>query len=405
MILTYEAIDEQGRATEDILEAASEKDAVDQLRGRGLYVTHIAKASRRRALQASVSEPPGGMRLPLNTLVLFTRQMAMLLRAGSAVVPAIAAIRKQMKKSTHAALLGQIVTDLGEGATLTEAFRKHPASFDGIYCAIVAAGEASATLDAMFDRLALIVAKRRVMRNQILGALSYPAVLIGLSSNILASLLFFVIPRFSDMFVQLDVEPPYTTRMLLAIGCGITDHWLVLLAGVIGSAFAVAAMLNSARGRQWLIDVQTRVPLLGRLRSSLIQAQVFRTMGVLLESGVSVLDTLELVRRSTLNSSFQTLFSNLEAAVTAGGRLSTAFEESDIVASHISQAIHTGEDSGNLGGSLTFCADILDEANSELINVAMKLIEPLILVGMGLVVGGVAISLFLPLFDLTSAMH
>ena len=336
---------------------------------------------------------------------MFTRQMAMLLRAGSAVVPAIAAIRKQMKKSAHAALLGQIVTDLGEGATLTEAFRKHPASFDGIYCAIVAAGEASATLDAMFDRLALIVAKRRVMRNQILGALSYPAVLVGLSSNILASLLFFVIPRFSDMFVQLDVEPPYTTRMLLAVGSGVTDHWPVLLAGAIGSAFAAAAMLNSARGRQWLIDVQTRVPLLGRLRSSLIQAQVFRTMGVLLESGVGVLDTLELVRRSTRNSRFQALFGNIEAAVTAGGRLSTAFEQSDIVASHISQAIHTGEDSGNLGGSLTFCADILDETNSELINVAMKLIEPLILVGMGLVVGGVAISLFLPLFDLTSAMH
>ncbi len=406
MILTYDAIDAGGRPTTDSIEAQNPKEAVEQLRRKGLFVKKItesrASATRRNAALRVKSK--GSARLPLKPLVQITRQMAMLLRAGSELVPAFSAIQRQLKNANHAALLGRLVSDLEDGSTLSETLRKHPRTFDAVYCAIVAAGEASGNLTEMFERLSVIVGKRRALRKKILGALAYPALLITMCFHIILVLLFFILPRFNAMFVQLGVETPSTTKALLATSEVLRGYWpvMLLLAGALAASTAWA--LTSRVGQQWISDAQLIIPVIGRLRSRLIQGQIFRTMGMLLESRVDVLDTLDLVRQSTRNRKFQKLFSDLQEAVTSGGRLSTAFESSKIVEPYICQAIYTGEDSGSLGVSMSFCADMLDESNEEFINLVTKLMEPLILIGMGVVVGGVAISLFVPLFDMTSAI-
>ena len=404
MILTFDAIDTDGRPANDTIEAASTKEAVEQLRRRGLYVTQIAEGSNRKARVAATRRSKVH-RLPLKTLTLFTRQMAMLLRAGSGVVPAISAIKRQMPKPGQAALLGQLCCDLEDGTRLTDALRRHPHTFNPVYCAVVAAGEASATLTEMFERLSVITGKRRALRNKVLGSLAYPALLICMCGSILLTMLFFVLPRFNVMFVQLGVETPVTTRFLLSTGQWLADYWYVVtgLIAIVVAAFFF--LFTSAAGRQWLSDVQVLIPVIGRIRSRLIQGQIFRTMGMLLEASVGVLDSLELARESTRNNRFQAMFDDLERTVTAGGQLNSAFERSGLVEPFICQAIHTGEDGGNPGGAMTYCADMLDETNTELIDVFMRLIEPVILIGMGLVVGAVAISLFLPLFDMTSALR
>lgn len=405
MQLTYDAVDLKGTATQDVVEATGQREAVELLRRRGLFVTHIAEKPGTATTEKTGSGKTGKLRLPIGTLMLFTRQMAMLLRAGSGIVPAMSAIRRQMRRPAHAALLEQVIGDLEEGVTLTNALRKHPDTFDPVYCAVIAAGEASASLTAMFDRLAAIVGNRRTLRKKILGALAYPALLIVMCSNIMLVLLLFVLPRFKDMFIQLGVHPPASTQALLAVGDFLRSHWISLVGIVAVGAVAAAWSITSKAGVAWLSNVQTRIPLFGRLRSRIIQAQILRTMGMLLESRVGLLDTLELVRRSTRNRSFQRLFDDLEESVTAGGQLSTAFERSGRVEPYICQAVRTGEDSGNLGGAMSYAADILDENNTELIGVITKLFEPMILIGMGVFVGGVAISLFMPLFDLTSAIQ
>lgn len=405
MILTFDAIDAAGQPSTDSIEAADSREAVDQLRRRGLYVTRIEESKdQKRAVEARPTSS-GAVRLPLKTLVLFTRQMAMLLRAGSGLVPAIMAIKRQMKKPGHAALLGDLVSTLEDGTQLTDALRKHKSTFDPVYCAVVAAGEASATLTEMFERITSIVSKRRAVRNKIIGSLAYPALLICMCCSILTTLLFFVLPRFSAMFTQLGVETPMMTRVLLATGDTLTSYWPVLLGLVMAMILAIMWLTKSTRGRQFMSDVQILIPILGRIRLRLIQAQIFRTMGTLLESSVGVLDTLELARGSTQNRRFQDLFDSLDEAVTSGRQLSSVFENTNLVEAYVCQAIHTGEDSGNLGGALTYCADMLDETNAELIDTGMRLLEPVILIGMGLVVGTVAISLFLPLFEMTSAMR
>ena len=409
MILTYDAIDAGGCSMTDSIEAQNAREAVEQLRRRGLYVKKISEPrggmkSAEGGARAAKPKLSASVRLPLKPLVLITRQLAMLLRAGSGLVPAVSAIQRQMTKPNHAALLGKLVNDLEDGMTLTQTLQKHPRTFDAVYCAIVAAGEASGTLTEMFERLSVIVGKRRALRKKILGALAYPALLIAMCFNIMLVLLFFVLPRFNAMFVQLNVETPTTTKALLSVSVVLRNYWPVLLFVAAALSGAAAWASTSRAGRQWLSNVQLFIPVVGRLRSRLIQGQIFRTMGMLLESRVDVLDTLDLVRESTRNSRFQKLFSDLQEAVTSGGRLSTAFEASTIVEPYICQAIYTGEDSSSLGASMSFCADMLDECNEEFITMVTKLIEPLILIIMGFVVGGVAISLFVPLFDMTSAI-
>jgi type II secretory pathway component PulF len=407
MILTYEAVDTEGKNQRDRIEASDTREALDLLRRKGLFVTEIREesAGEHRDVESAAARADASARLPLKALTMFTRQMAMLMNAGSGIVPAISAIRRQMKKPGHAALLEEIVDDLQEGSTLAEALRKHPRTFDSTYCAIVQAGEASATLNEMFERLARMVGARKAMRNKLLGALAYPCLLIAMSIKIIFALLFFVLPRFADMFKQLGAEVPALTQAMLSLSEAMRTYWYGFAAGAVGLVVLVVWAVRSDVGKRWFVNIQTEIPIVGKIFARLIQAQVFRTLGLLLEARVGVLDSLELSRGVTSNARFQHLFARIEEAVTSGGQFSTACESSGIIEPYICQAIKTGEDSGNLGMAISYSADMLDEGNTELVQAATKLIEPLILIGMGLVVGTVAVSLFMPLFDLTSTMH
>jgi len=404
MILTYKAIDAEGQKRRDTVEAGTRKEAVEQLRRKGLFVTELEAVPDGKAGVHKVSVAPGTVGLSLKALAMFTRQMAMLLRAGSGVVPAMVAIRKHLTKPAHAALLDKVIIDLEEGNTLAETLRKSPRTFDPTYSAIIQAGEASATLPDMFDRLSTMVGARRSMRNKILGSLAYPVLLMFMSFKILLVMMFFVLPRFAGMFDTLGASVPPSTQTMLDLAQFARGNWWAFVLVAMAMVGGVVWVFRTDAGRSWLENVKTEIPFVGALIRRLIQAQIFRTMGLLLQCRVGVLDTLDLAREASTNARFRKLFDRLEEEVTAGGQLSTAFEESGMVDPAMCQAIRTGEESGNLGGAISFCADILDESNAEAVQVVSKLIEPVILIGMGGVVGTVVVSLFMPLFDLTAAM-
>jgi len=406
MILTFDAVNKSGQRLSDSIEASTKHEAVERLRQKGLYVTSIAEAQpRARSLRTAGRVHPQGVRLPQKALVQFTRQLAMLLRSGSELVPALSAIKRQLHSPRQFELIRQLICDLEDGTPLSQALQKHPRAFDPVYCAIVAAGEASGTLTEMYDRLGHIVSKRRALRRKIIGAMTYPALLICMCTVITLVILLFVLPRFNMMFTELKVPTPGTTQFLLSISGVIQEHGFALSGGLIGLAVITVAALLSATGRQWLADIQIHIPIVGRLRSRLIQGQVFRTLGTLLESGVGLLESIQLASRSTTNSRYRELFADLTHMVTSGGGVAAAFESSGLVDSAICQAMRTGEECGNLGGSFTFCADTFDETNEEFITTITRMLEPIILIGMGLVVGTVAVSLFMPLFDMTSAIR
>jgi len=347
---------------------------------------------------------PASITMPAGQLMLFTRQMAMLLTSGSGIVPALTAIGPQMRSLQHRAMLEAIRSDLEEGLTLTDALSRYPRAFDASYCAVVAAGESSARLPQMFARLALIIGKRRAMRNRVIGSLIYPALLIGLSVKIMAVMLFFVVPRFAGMFTTLGVEVPVTTRLLMQLAGALRGYWYLLALALAAIFSGAVYIVRSDKGRQFLADVQIRIPLLGRLASRLIQAQTFRILGMLLEARVGLLEALDLARGVTRNQRFQELYNTMCDSVTRGDSISAALDAHDLISTTIIQAVRTGEQSGRLGEAISYTADVLDEENTELLAVVTKLIEPLVLIVMGVIVGAVAIALFMPLFDMTSAV-
>ena len=343
-------------------------------------------------------------RLPIRQLTMFTRQMAMLLTSGSGVVPALSSIARQFTKPAHARIVRQVCLDLEQGETLAVALRKQPRTFDPAYCAIIAAGEASATLPEMFNRLAKMVGKRRVVRNKVMGAMAYPVLLSGMSIGILGVLLFFVMPRFGGMFDTLGVDLPASTAFLIALGEAVKSYWFVGLPLLLAVGTGLVFVIKSPSGRQRVSDLSLQIPLIGRLIAGLIQGETFRVLGMLIEARVGVLEAIELVRGITTNRRFQNLYNRMASEVTAGGSISKALETSSLISPAICHAIRTGEDSGQLGAAASYVADVLEEDNAELIETATKLIEPAILIVMGLVVGAVSVSLFMPLFDMTSAI-
>lgn len=407
MRLAYQAIDGRGQSRDDTVQAATVKEGVESLRRQGLFVTRISAEKEEGGDEAGSAVDAGELaryRLPLSKLVLFTRQMSMLLTSGSALVPALTAIGKQLSHPRQQRMLAILREELEKGSTLCDALGKFPGTFEASYCAVVAAGESSATLPRMFERLATVLGKRRGMRNKVLGALIYPCLLTGLSAGILGIMMFFVVPRFAAMFDTLGVELPQTTKLMMHSATGLTHSWPFLAALVVAVIVGMYVLLRTDRGVQCMANVQIRIPLVGRLLSRLIQAQTFRVLGMLLEARVGLLEALELARRVTRNDRYQALYDQLGESVTRGESVHSALESSDLLSPSIVQAVRTGEESGRLGEAIGYVADVLDEENGEMLGVLTKLIEPLILIGMGLVVGTVAISLFMPLFDMTAAM-
>jgi len=406
MNLTYDAIAADGARVRDSLQANSVKEAIESLRRRGLLVTSIEPAPEakvdRRATTQRIN--PNTVHLRIKQLMMFTRQMAMLLKSGSSVVPAIIAVSKQMKRPEHRRMLEMMRDELEEGKPLAECLQRFPRSFDASYCAVIAAAESSATMPEMFEQLATMVNKRRSMQNRVIGALVYPALLCGLSVNIMGVMFFFVIPRFAEMFQSLDVPLPQSTKIMMAMANGLRSGWY-LVAIAIGGLIATAVFLiRSDMGRQWLSNIQTRVFVVGILMSRLIQARLFRIVGTLLQAHVGLLDALTLARGVTRNDQFHRLLDRIEEAVAKGDSISSAMDRGNLINASIVQAIRTGEQSGRMGEAITYAADVMDEENSELLGTLTRLVEPVILILMGVVVGTVAISLFMPLLDMTAAV-
>jgi type IV pilus assembly protein PilC len=406
MIVEYEAVDTAGKRVADTIEANDLGAAVDALRRKDLFVTN-ARPTSEHSQPKRIADPTDdkrNVRLSAKQLTMFTRQMAMLLTSGSGVVSALQSVSRQFQKPAQTSMVDSICHDLEEGSPLTDALRKYPRTFDSSYCAIIAAGEASGTLTEMFSRLALVVGKRRTMRNKLVGATIYPGLLTCLSFGITSVMTFFVLPRFSDLFETLGADLPASTQFLIDTSEGLATNWIACTVVALVTVLSAAYFITSNKGRAILMELLLSLPVVKLLIHGLIQGETFRVLGMLTEARVGVLDAIALVKGVTNNARYQTLYDRMELEVTSGGSISKALESANLVPPYICHAIRTGEESGNLGSAMSYVADVLDEDNEELLNTVSKLFEPIILIGMGLVVGTIAVSLFLPMFDVTSAI-
>ena len=353
-----------------------------------------------RALRSRVRGAIGGNQ---KQKALFARQMSMLMGVGTGVVPALGAIVKQVTEERWRKGMLHVRDEVEQGAPLAAAMAREPDLFDQVFCSMVAAGEATATLPATFSRLSDLAKQQWETRNRVVGAAIYPVMLISICLGVISILVLFVLPRFEILFDTIHVDLPVTTAKLMVLSRFIKAYGLAVGGAVVGAIVAVTVYLRSRSGQRLLDWVSLRVPLVGSLIKSLIVARTCRLLGVMITARVSLLESVELTLSATRHSDFRRLLRNLKQDVTEGRPLAASMESSSLIDPAIVQAVAAGEESGNLGMALTFVADWLDEENRSKIAALSKVFEPLVLVFMGIVVGGVAISMFLPLFDMAAA--
>jgi type IV pilus assembly protein PilC len=334
---------------------------------------------------------------------MFTRQLHVMVLTGTPVAEAIAALERQATEPAWRAVLAGVHGKVQEGASLSVALAAFPQAFDAVCCGLVAAGESGGNLDAMLDRLALLVRKQLHARTAIIGAMVYPCLLVVVSIAVLMTLMLFVLPRFTQLFKTLDTPLPPTTKILMTMSSFLQAYWWAIPIVAVGGGVGIHLWLRSAAGQRAVQSALLRLPRIGPITRNFATARLTRLLGILVGGKVPLLEALTLTRDSMTHHKYAALLARAGELVTRGEPLVTAFGDADLIAANVQEAVRSGERTGQLGQLLNTIADFLDEENEVVLRSLTSILEPMILVVLGVLVGFIAISMFMPLFDLTAA--
>ncbi|MBL4699394.1 MAG: type II secretion system F family protein [Phycisphaerales bacterium] len=400
MNFTYQAYEKSGALRDGVIEAASKEEAGEMLRKKGLLVSSISSGSG--GVKKKSKGGKTNKRIPTKTIASFARELAILVSTGTPLIDAIISIEKQTTNESWQAVLMRVRQRLEAGDSLSASLEADRRTFDAVFRSLVSAGESSGHLDTMLMRVAVLTRKQAQIKSSILGAMMYPILLSGVGLFVIGLLIGVVLPRFSEMFATLDTPLPASTAFLMAISEFIRSYWWGVIPAAIGVVIGIIWWMMSPKGNVVLGNIALRLPKFGGILRSFMTARITRLMGVLLEAKVPMLDAIALTRESLGHEQYRKMMSNAEDAVTRGEPISAAFSSGDLMVSSACEAIRNGEQSGRLADVLVHISDYLDEDNDTIVKSISSLIEPVIMIVLGVLVGFVAISMFLPLFDLTA---
>lgn len=403
MKLAYQAVDAAGKAVSGTTEAEDVHAGMEALHRQGLYVTAINPAAEiRDPASAARRLPHLGKMKRMRRVAMFSRQLHVLISSGTPLVDSLGALERQAGEPGWKAVVSQLRTKVEQGESLSKAMEAHPDYFDAIARSLLAAGESGGSFDAMLDRLASLIRKQVQTRAAVRGAMIYPCLLIVVSIAVLTLMLTFVLPRFAQLFQSMDVPLPPTTKFLMMLSDGLLNYWWAVVAMLVATAAGAYFWVGTESGHSRIHTFLIRVPLFGPTIRNFAVARIIRVLGVLMTGKVPLLEALRLARQTAGNIHYVALVARAEEAVTRGSTISSVFAESDLITPSLTEAIKSGEQSGQMAGLLLNMADFLDEENEVVVKSLTSIIEPIILIGLGLLVGFIAMSMFLPLFDLTS---
>ena len=404
MKLAYRAYEKSGREVTDVIEAPGPAEAEEKLRQRELFVADIAPVESERKAQtpAPTRRRTGGRSKSLKSLARFTRQLHVLVRAGLPLAEGLYALERQTQDAAWRQVIADVRRRLEQGISLAKAMEARPESFDQVYRNMIAAGEKSGNLAMVLERLSELVRRRLHVRRTVRGALVYPTLLVFVSIAVFIVMLLLVVPRFADLFKTLDMPLPSSTAALIHISEGLQAYWYLLIGGLVAAGIGLKLSLGTEAGKRWKDTVVLRIPYVGGLIKSFATAQIARLLGVLLKSHLPILEALELTRGAVRNIHYQELLVRAEDAVSKGRPISSSFQNAELISPSVYEATRSGEQSGQVSPLLLDVADFLDEENEITLKSMIGLLEPGILILMGVVVAFVALSIFTPLLDATS---
>jgi type IV pilus assembly protein PilC len=341
-------------------------------------------------------------RVPTRDVVVFTRQFATMINAGLPLVQSLDILAQQTENKALSSVTRQVLYDVESGNTLADALDKHRNAFSQLYVNMVAAGEAGGILDTILLRLATFLEKNDAIVRKVKGAMIYPAVIFAVAAIAVIVLLLFVIPTFQQMFEEAGVPLPAPTRLVIWLSSMLQGYWWAMIGGLVALAFLVRQYYRTSQGKLVIDRGLLGMPVLGDLLRKSAVSRFTRTLGTLLSSGVSILDGLEITARTAGNRVIHDAVMESRGSIAGGETVAGPLEKSAVFPPMVTSMIAVGEATGGLDEMLTKIADFYDEEVDAAVAALLSLMEPIMIVVLGLVVGGMIIAMYLPIFDMVN---
>ncbi|WP_104990665.1 type II secretion system F family protein [Deinococcus sp. NW-56] len=398
-VYEYRVRDRSGKVLKSQMEAETERQVRDALRAKNMMIVEIKPP--KTGLNADVKIPGLTDRPPgLKQVAVFSKQLATLINAGVPLVQSLAILQKQIESKAFQAIVASIRTDVEGGTPLSEAIVKHPKVFNRLYVNLVRAGETSGTLDSILERIAAFQEKELALRGKIKSAMTYPVMVLVFALGITYFLLTTIVPQFAGILAQLNAPLPFITRMLMAVSDFLKSSGLLIFVFIAVIVVAYRYVYKTPKGRHTIDDIKLRLPVFGNLLQKSAIASFARTFGLLISSGVNIIESLEITKGTANNAIVEETIENAKNVVMVGEPMSASLATSKVFPPMVVSMVSIGEETGALDSMLGKVGDFYDREVDEAVESLTAAIEPLMIVFLGAIVGTIVAGMFLPMFSI-----
>ena len=394
-VFSYRGRGASGLTTGEV-EAPDRMAAVGELRNRAILVTKIQeKAGGKTVVKL-------GGKVNDREMAIFTRQFSTMIDAGLPLVQCLNILADQSESKTLRAVTANVARQVEAGATLAESLRRHPRIFDDLFTNLVQVGEAGGILDVVLQRLSVYIEKAAALKRKVKAAMVYPSTIIGVAFLIVIFMLTFVIPTFATMFKNLGADLPLPTQIVLWMSDFVRGYIIFIILGVMGAVYLLRRYYRTENGKSTIDALLLKLPVFGTLIRKVAVARFTRTFGTLVSSGVPILEGLRITARTAGNKVVEKAVMQCRAAVTAGKTLAEPLKTSGVFPPMVTQMIAVGEQTGALDAMLNKIADFYDDEVDTAVGALTALLEPLMIVILGVIIGGLVVAMYLPIFRLVT---
>lgn len=399
-VFTWEGRSASGQRVRGEMEALSTQAVFNALRSQRITPNMKKIREKGKGLQKEISVPGFKPKAKVKEIVVFTRQFATMIDAGLPIVQGLDVLGKNHPNPAMKKTLGHIKEHVQSGGTLAEALAQHPRMFDDLFVNMIAAGEAGGVLDIILERLADYLEKSAKLKRSVKTAMIYPSVVVGAAVIVTSILLVFVIPTFAELFSSFGAALPAPTQWVINISNFMVDNGGTLLMGFLLTAWLLRRFLKTDRGKRVAHPLFLKLPVFGELIRKVAVARFTRTMGTMLSSGVPILDALAICGRTSGNKVVETEIARVRVSISEGKTIAEPLLYSNIFPPMVTQMIMVGEQTGALDAMLQKIADFYDDEVDNAVSALKQLIEPIMILVLGTLVGGLVIAMYLPIFKL-----
>ena len=410
-VFKYEALDSQGVAVKDEVEALSQKEAISKIRNMGYFPTKVRVHGVTKKAVAKAAKPKrrrgAGGKVKPKLVTQFARQLSTLQDAGLPILRSLRILEEQQKSGTFKKVIGYVGDDIEGGATLSEAMGRFPRAFDRLTVGMVAAGETGGVLDLILSRVADFMEKAQKLRSRVRSALVYPIVVLSAAFIILLLLMKYVIPQFEGVLKEMvegELNPVTTTVLGISDWIAYRFGWLILLLVPVGVIFVLKLVRQFRVGRFVLDTIKLKLPIIGSLSGKIAVTRWTRTLGTLIGAGVPILDAINTSQETTGNEVFSNMLGNVHNSIRQGDTFAGPLRQSKTVDLIVSSMVSVGEETGDLDKMLLKVADNYDEQVDVMVGSMMSLLEPIMILVLGGLVMVIVMAVFLPMIQVITGL-